>query len=133
MFISLSIASKVSQQWTSYNGTSKGQPLKNFTTIWRNPLLATRSNDNLGMKIGYDFPSHVNDVITTLCIVVYGVKQKKNPRIHINSQTIFFKVVQLHTTHTRKSIRLYAYIMYSKPKIMSIWIFKINFFSISNT
>ncbi len=45
--------------------------------------MATRSNDNLGMKIGYDFPSHVNDVIATLCIAIYGVKQKKNPRIHI--------------------------------------------------
>jgi hypothetical protein len=83
VFISLSVASKVSQHWMSYNATSKGQPLKKFTTIWCNPLLVTGSNDNLSMKIGYDFPSHVNDVITTSCIAIYGVKQKKNPRICI--------------------------------------------------
>jgi hypothetical protein len=83
VFISLSIASKVSQHWMSYNATSKEEPFKIFTTIWCNPFLATRSNDNLGTKIGYDFPSHVNDVIATSCIAIYGVKQKKNPRIRI--------------------------------------------------
>ncbi len=47
------------------------------------PLLVTRSNGNLGIKIGYDFPSHVNDLIATSCIAIYGVKQKNNPRIGI--------------------------------------------------
>jgi hypothetical protein len=43
-----------------------------------------------GMKIGYDFPSHVNDIITTLCIAIYDVKQKKNPRIHIKILKPYF-------------------------------------------
>ncbi len=50
----------------------------------------TRSNDNLGMKIGYDFPSHVNDVITSSRIAIYGVKHKNNPRIRINNFKPYF-------------------------------------------
>ncbi len=45
---------------------------------------------NLGMKIGYDSPGHVNDVITTSCIAIYGVKEKKDPRIHIKILKPYF-------------------------------------------
>jgi hypothetical protein len=33
------------------------------------------------MKIVYDYPSYVNDVLIISWIVIHGVKQKKNPHI----------------------------------------------------
>jgi hypothetical protein len=54
------------------------------------------------MKIDYDYPSHVNDVIITSCIAIHGVKKIKILDTHQNSQTIFFKFVQLHLTHAKR-------------------------------
>jgi hypothetical protein len=76
------------------------------------------------MKIDYDHPGHVNDVIITSCITIHGVKQKKNPRYTSKFSNHIF---QSYSTHT-KSGRLYAYIVYSKQKLMNVCIFDINFF-----
>jgi hypothetical protein len=74
------------------------------------------------MKMDYDHPYHVNDVITISCVAMHNVKQKKNPTIRIKILKPYFSKLFNYIQPTQEKIQNLmqglCYIVYSEPKVM---------------